>query len=116
MDIMFIGSIQLDPAIGSRLTGEDTKPLNISQKSDIYVSGTQRTKAAMMVFFDSHNLSRVVHCGTLDCHRLRTIKSSRASMRLQRDSAECYLGRNHGNGTAQKVASDFADLCKFCYL
>ena len=97
-DNRVISPIQLDHAIGDRLTRELT--FNKAQTSHIYIRGNQRTKAAMIVFFDRYNLSRVVHCGALDCHRLRTIKSSRTSMRLQRDSAECYLGRNHGNGTA----------------
>lgn len=53
-----ISPIQLDPAIGDRLTGESTKPLNKAQTSYIYVSDNQRTKAAMMVFFDDFGIFR----------------------------------------------------------
>ena len=53
-----ISPIQLDPATGDRLTGEFTKPLNEAQTSYIYVSGNQRTKAAMIVCFDDYGIFR----------------------------------------------------------
>ena len=48
---------KLDPAIGDRLTGEFMKSLNKAQASEIYASGKQSTKAALMAFFDNYGIS-----------------------------------------------------------
>ena len=48
---------KLDPAIGYRLTGEFMKSSNKAQASEIYASGKQSTKAALMAFFDNYGIS-----------------------------------------------------------
>lgn len=49
---------KLDPAIGNRLTREFKKPLNEAHASHIHGNGNQRTKAAVMAWFDTYAVFR----------------------------------------------------------
>ena len=47
---------KLGPAIGDRLAREFKKPLNKAQASHIHANGNQRTKAAVMAWFDNYRI------------------------------------------------------------